>query len=166
MKKKHIFLLALTIALILATSLNSALAYFTTYATARGGKVIELGGTHIEEGFSNWTQRVVITNDADGQPVYVRAKAFAGSQYVLQYNDDSDRWSQSESSDGYWYYDRILDPGESTTELRIHIDGVPEKAVEGDSFNVVVIYETTPVQYDDNGNPSSDWSLHQEGGEM
>lgn len=141
MKMKNIFLLALSIVLILATSMNSALAYFTTYAEAKGGYTIHLGGTNIEEQFSNWTKHVTITSEPNSQPVYVRAKAFAGGQYELSYGGKG--WTQGD--DGYYYYDEILRAGEATTELLIKINDVPESAVEGDHFNVIVIYETTSV---------------------
>lgn len=162
MKKKSIFLFVLTIALIFATSVNSALAYFTTYAEAAGGYTLRLGGGYvipgggndIEEEFSNWTKRVTITNDPDGQPVYVRAKALSGSKYSLRY--DGKGWTLID--DGYYYYDEILYGGEKTTELLITIENIPTDLHIGDDFNVVVIYETTPVAYDTNGIPYADWS--------
>lgn len=161
MKKKSIFLLALSIALILATSINSALAYFTTYVQAKGGYIIHLGGTDIEEEFSNWTKRVVITNDPNGQPVYVRARAFAGNTYTLLY--DGNGWK--DGGDGYYYYDKILLAGVETSELSVRIDDVltGDAVAEGDHFNVIVIYETTPVQYDANGKPYANWSNTQRG---
>ncbi|MCH5191511.1 MAG: hypothetical protein J1F23_05035 [Oscillospiraceae bacterium] len=167
MKKKSIFLFVLSIALIFATSINSALAYFTTYAEASGGYTLHLGGGYvitgggqdIKEEFSDWTKRVTITNDPDGQPVFVRARAFSGSEYSLSYAGDD--WTAGE--DGYWYYDRILNGGENTTELRVRIEDIPADVDIGDHFNVVVIYETTPVAYDENGNPYADWNSTLEG---
>lgn len=174
MKKKHIILLALTIALILATSINGALAYFTTYARAEGGYVIHLGGgsssgspddkkdrtnngTEMREEFSAWTKHIVISNSNNNQPVYVRARAFSGSTYDLLYNDDTGKWTLGD--DGYFYYNEILAPGTETAELLIRIQNVPADVTDGDSFNVVVIYECTPVQYDQDGNPHADWNL-------
>ena len=167
MKKINIFLLTLSIALILTASsvpLKDSMAYFTTYAHAEGGYTIELGSsTRIEEPkVEDWTKHVVITNEEGSQPVYVRVRAFSGSLYKLIYSDNSGLWSQgidkNKKPDGYYYYDEILKAGESTAEILIEIKNVPSNVVDGDSFNVVVIYETTPVLYDEAGKPYPDWS--------
>lgn len=165
MKKKNIFLFALAIVLILATSISGALAYFTTFAEAKGGYVIELGnGTElVEQRFSDWTSRVFVFNSENSQPVYVRAKAFAGNEYYLSCYGDG--WTRSK--DGYLNYDEILYGGATTSELNVEIQNLPDEgALEnirkkrgGVHFNVVVIYETTPVLYDENGTPYADWSL-------
>lgn len=194
MKKKHIILLALTIALIFATSINGVMAYFTTYARAEGGYTIHLSGssssspddteppkspedknrhgsgndngTEMWEEFSAWTKHVTVVNDQNNQPVYVRIKAFSGSMYQLTFLDDTGFWTPGSQkvgdkwvSDGFYYYNKILYPGQTTEECLIRIENVPADVVDGDGFNVVVIYETTPVQYDEDGNPYADWSL-------
>lgn len=175
MNKKNIFLFALSLVLILSASIGTTMSIFTTYAEAKGGHVVHIptGGTEIQENFSNWTKRVVIQSEPDGRPVYVRARAFAGDQYELIYSNDPEtpkdtwKWYEGkykdnngvEHTDGYWYYDDILYSGEVTTELFIRIEGLPEELENGYQFNVVVIYETTPVQYDPAGNPYADWSL-------
>lgn len=173
MKKKTVFLLALSVILVTALTMNSTLAYFTTYAEAKGGYVLKLGGgPNMEEDFYSWVKRVVITND--GQPVYVRAKAFAGSDIKLEYTGEGWGKNPYDQTDDYYYYyptdavKGIVEQGGQTTELEIHIT-LPEKYIEpteGDSFNVIVIYECTPVQYDEDGNPSADWSLSLKGGTL
>ncbi len=50
-----------------------------------------------------------------------------------------------------------MNPGEETPELLVKIKDHP-KDENGQEFNVVVIYESTPVRYDENGNPYFDWS--------
>ncbi len=156
LRKKSVWLAMVAIILCLGAGVGSAMAYFTTYARAEGGYTIKLGDrTEFREEFSDWTKHVVVTSNPDSQPVYVRARAFSGSDYVLEYSDESGMWTPGE--DGYYYYNGILAGGESTPELLVHISGIPEDAEAGDSFNVVVIYETTPVLYDENGNPYADW---------
>ena len=162
MKKKNIFLLALAVVLVLSVSVVPAMSYFTTYAEAKGGYVLELGDTDIDENFSDWTKRVVITNSEDGQPVYVRARAFAGSQFELRYGGTG--WTAG--NDGWFYYDEILYGGENTTELLIQINNIPEDVMQDDSFNVAVVYEVTPVQYHEDGTPYADWSIRAEGGNV
>ena len=50
-------------------------------------------------------------------------------------------------------------PKEETAVLKIQILHVPEEDVkQGTNFNVVVVYESTPVLYDEDGNPYADWT--------
>lgn len=173
MKKVNVCLTALAVVLVLGAGLHNIWAYFTTYAEAQGGYVIELGDrTHFEERFSDWTKRLAVTSKTDSQPVYVRAKAFCGVEYSLVYEDAEGKWNLNEA-DGYYYYSDILYAGQSTSELLVKIDGIKlqretdpqtgetiytnDSLEAGDQFNVVVIYESTPVRYDGNGNPYADW---------
>ena len=142
MKKKTLILAALAATLTMPAAAGSAWAYFTTYTEARGGYPIELGDTTtIREDFSAWTKRV---------------KAFNGSEYTLTYTDSSGKWTPG--SDGYYYYSDMVNGGEATGGLDIKIGNVPESVEDAASFNVVVVYETTPVRYDENGRPYADWS--------
>ena len=166
MKKKTVFLLAFAVALILATTLPNAFAYFYTYARAAGGYTIQLGDktTITEPKVENWTKHIVVESEPDSQPVYVRVKAFAGNKYSLTYGCGKDTegnpyWKKKEKDDGYFYYTGILQGGQSTEEMWVKIENIPTGAKEGDSFNVVVIYETTPVIYDENGQPHADWDV-------
>ena len=161
MKKKKIFLTACAIALICSVSIGSALAYFTTYTEAKGGYTISLGDktTVDEPTFSEWTKHVVITSANDSEPVWVRAKAFCGSEYSLVYSDKSGKWLPN--SDGYYYYKDILTAGQSTEELLVKIENIPEDA---EDFDIVVVYETTPVLYDESGEPYADWTLKVDSG--
>jgi hypothetical protein len=142
--------------LVLSTSIGKTWAYFTTYALAQGGYTIELGDrTELRESFSAWTKHVTIHSDEDSQPVYVRVRAFCGSAYDLIYSDSSGKWSPN--ADGYYYYSSILSGGQDTDALDIRIDNVPTDLTEPEEFHVVVIYETTPVCYDQDGAPYGDW---------
>lgn len=157
MKKKNILLAVMAVSLTLTAGVGSAWAYFTTYAQARGGYTIELGDkTTVEEDFSAWTKHVAITSNADSEPVYVRARAFCGQDYSLVYSG-SDKWSPG--ADGYYYYSDILSGGGTTETLDVRIENVPEDITDAAAFNVVVIYETTPVRYHEDGSPYADWSV-------
>lgn len=169
MKRKNCLLAALVLAVILTAGIGKAWAYFTTYAEAAGGYTIELGDrTQIREEFADWTKRVVITAEEDSkEPVYVRAKAFCGNAYTLDYSDASGKWTPG--GDGYYYYGDALKAGESAEELLVHIGNIPKEAKVGDSFHVAVIYESTPVRYNADGTPYADWdevlnSVTMEGG--
>ena len=146
------------ILLILGASAGSAYAYFTTYATARGGRTIHLGDTTTwHEDFDSWTKQVSITLSKDSQPVFIRVKAFGPSEYELQYSGD-EKWSPG--ADGYYYFSDVVQPGGTTSVLDIHIDNIPESVniAEDIEFNVAVIYETTPARYNEDGTAYADWS--------
>ena len=167
MKKRivlcNVCLLFLVAAMVLSAGVKEASAYFTTYVRAEGGYVIQSGyETEIEEKFYDWTKEITIGSKSGSQPVYIRAKAFCGDEYELLYSDPYDKWTQK--SDGYWYYKDIVNGGEKTKPLLIKIEKVPEEVKDNTEFNVVVIYESTPVRYDKNGNPYEDWSAKTEGG--
>ena len=160
MKKRDIFLAAFAAALVAAAAVDSAWAYFTTYAEAQGGYPISLGDeTRVEEEFSDWTKHVSITSAEGSEPAYVRVKAFSGSQYDLVYSDGKGKWTPGDG--GYYYYSDIVEGGESTEPLDIKIEGIPEDAEE---FNVVVVHESTPVQYDGDGKPYADWTVKLDAG--
>lgn len=164
MKKKNACLAALAVVLVLTASIGSAMAYFTAYTTAAGGYTINLGSkTTIEETFSDWTKHVVISNAEKSEPVFVRARAFGGSAFTI--TGSGSGWR--DGGDGFWYYEEPLAGGSSTAELTFSIEGVPENALVGDSFNIVVVYESTPALYHEDGSVYADWTmiLDAEGGE-
>lgn len=160
---------ALVAGMVLYTAVGDAWAYFTTYTSASGGYAIDLGSqTQIEEDYSDHTKHLVVSNDGT-RPVYVRARAFSGSRYTLSYSSEDGRWQAG--TDGYYYYSEPL-PGVTeaedgsvvsaeTSELLVRI-AFPEDAEEGEECNVVVIYESVPVQYDTDGNAlapqAADWT--------
>ena len=157
MKRKQWLLAALALVLVLGASIGPISAYFTTYAAAKGGYPIHLGSsTTVYEEFSRWTKHVTVTSEADSQPVYVRARAFWGETYAVTY-DGASGWT--DGGDGFWYYDAILKGGEATAPLDVHIENVPAAVEPGENFNIVVVYETTPVQYDEAGEAYADWSI-------
>lgn len=159
-RNRTVLAAALVLTWILGATATESLAYFTTYATAKGSCPVSLGSrTEIEESFDNWTKTVRIVNMGDVE-CWVRVKAFAGSEYPLEYSNDSGKWSLGE--DGYWYYSDIVAAGESTEELCISITVSGELSA---SFNVVVIQECTPVLYWEDGTPYADWTLAADSGE-
>lgn len=153
-KHTAIAVAVLIVAIALFVGVGKTIAYFTTYAEAKGTVEVTLGDkTTINEDMKENSKLVQINNDSDSQPVFVRVKAFSGSTYPFTYESDGN-WSPG--NDGYYYYGPVLNPGEKTTELKVTIK-FPEDADVGDNFNVVVIYETTPVIYDAAGNPQANW---------
>lgn len=161
MKKKYLFLTVITTVLILGATIGGTMSYFTANASASGGLKLNLGPkTEITEKVpDSHTKQLTVTNDADSVPVYVRAQAFVGTEYKDSLNYSGEGWSKSGD---YYLYADLVDPGESTTVLKVTFTE-PENAKDGDTFNVIVVYEATPVQYDDSGNvipaASADWDV-------
>lgn len=160
MKIKTLIPALFAVGLICMSQVRSANAFFTTYVTAKGGyEVYYIRDTKLEEEFNNWNKYVKITNKEGSIPVYVRVKAFSGSMYSLLYAGEG--WSYSET-DGYYYYDQPLYGGETTKALKVFIDNIPVNPEEGDNFNVVVIYETIPIAYNEQNEvilpQNADWS--------
>ena len=157
MKKKSVILAVLAVILVLTANLPLAWGYFSTYTEARGGirmQSLEID-TDIKEEVSDWTKHVAILNRGD-VPVYVRARAFAGSEYNLVY-DTGGNWTLGD--DGFFYYNNVLNPGETTPELLVKIENPPKDPTEGQEFNVVVVYECIPVQFDASGEQYADWNM-------
>ena len=63
----------------------------------------------------------------------------------LTYADDEGKWTPGE--DGCYYYSDVVPAGGETQELRIGIDHMDRE----ESFNVIVVQESTPVLYDEQG---------------
>ena len=152
-KRMNIISAVLAVGLVCISSVHSANAYFTTYVTAKGGyEVSWKHREHINENFSEWKKSVTITSEEGSVPVYVRVKAFAGSTYQLTY--EGSQWTEK---DGYYYYNSPLQGGGTTDVLDVGIKNIPENLKDGMNFNVVVVYETIPVQY--GVNPwDADWT--------
>lgn len=174
MKKRHTLLVLLALVLAVATALPSTWAYFTANARAGGGRTVQLDrNTEIVEEFADWTKVVTITTSPVTEPVHLRARAY--STYTLEYSGEG--WT--DGGDGWWYYDWALaNPGAGTdgaelpapawsrkeaAPLSVAIRGVEVPVGEKpEDFDVTVVYETTPVQYQADGSHGSakdaDWN--------
>ena len=140
LSKKSLCLAAAALTLTAGISAGTAMAYFTTETTPT-------------EEFSNWTKHVTVKNTGDFA-CFVRVKALAGEKYQdgLQYSDSDGKWTPGE--EGYYYYSEPVAPGESSSLLDIKIDSNNTE----DSFNVVVVQESTKVLYNENNEPYADWT--------
>ncbi len=166
--KKTVLAAAAALGLTAVAAAGTASAYFTTYATARGGHTVRLGHqSQVREEFSQWTKHISLENTGEKE-TYVRVKVFAGSVYGLEYSGNG-KWRAGE--DGYWYYDDILAVGDSTDILDVHIelpvvtDEAGNRVPYTEDFNVVVIQECTAVRYMEDGTPYADWDAVLDKGE-
>ena len=156
-KKSHVSRITLlaAVALVIASAgaVQTSLAYFTTYATAKGSHELALGTqTTLHEDIKGMEKHVRIENTG-GIDCYVRVKVFAGSTVKLSFAGDG--WKQE--ADGYWYYGNIVAPGASANTMVVSITGPEDEDME--TFNVVVVQECTPVLYNEAGEPYADWAL-------
>ena len=171
MKKKTIVLLTTIAMLSIATAgVGKAYAYFTTYVQAAGSHTIELGDiTEIEEKVSGNKKTVSIQNKSESkQAVFVRVRAYSGSDLELIYETDGTAWTQP-GDDGWAYYMEAVEPGEKTETIEIKIEGIPRvDEADQEQYNVVVVYESTPAVQDGVGKyvpADKSWTPLVEGGE-
>lgn len=158
---------------------KDASAYFTTYVSAGGSQVVNMGAqTEIHEEIINMVKQVTVTNVSDND-CFVRVKVFYSGSVPVKCEDVSGAslWTQTEKKLGSetWEYGKVVkkyekdvDPEserakESTAAgLNVEIGPVPAD-FDRDSFNVVVVQECTPITYDEEGKPVADWNLVFEG---
>lgn len=160
MKKTKYFLASLAAVMILTAGVGQAMAYFTTYTEVKGLKVVRIGDeTEIREEFADWTKELTIRNEEGSQPVYVRAKVFVPDTLTIEcpYEGSDPGWGQK-SDDDYYYYSEAIAAGEAAGVLKVHISDIPADAVKGDTFHVIVVYESTPVLYHEDGSGYADWN--------
>ncbi len=144
-----VLLAVLAIVAVLGISVKDSLAYFTTYARARGGRELTLGNTtEIEEEYDG--QKHIRVSSQGNADCYVRVKVFAGSLVELTYGG-SGKWAPG--ADGYYYYSDVVPAGGMTEELLVSIHASGEMKELGTDFDVIVIQECAPVMYDGDGNP-------------
>jgi len=164
-----IFLFALLTAMIFSARVQKAWAYFTTYATAKGGRTVELGDTTTtSEGYVGYRKVINISNSEDSNPVWVRVRVIAGPGYeeFLDCSERDEDWSKADD-EGWYYFKNPLGPGESTGQFNssqeyngfvVNVKNLLEQEFEeGTRINVDVVYETVPVRYNADGS-AEEWS--------
>ena len=175
--KKRTFLIALpAIVLVLSAGIRPAMSYFSDYTTATGGvKVTVTEGPEATEEEKDMVKTLVISNKEDADPIFVRAKViYSSSKATVEVTPDSGaKWTDAKlASDGYYYYTELLEGGKQTEPLQVKItvtrqldeEGNPIEPMEGDEFNVVVVYESVLARYNDAGTDyvtwdAADWSI-------
>ena len=140
--RKLITICAVLIALIASTT--AAYAYFTDYEEALGGAQIKLEGqTDIHEKADNEQKTVSIENTGETD-VVVRVAAFGDFINWDETTGSDDNWMK----DGdWWYYKKILKPGETTSNIVVKIDTDAAKEAAHD-FDIIVVHESERVTYD------------------
>ena len=150
MKNKKLWLSLLALILVLAAVAQPALAYFTSNSGADASVPLELGSkTVIKEHVDGLKKEVTIKN-TEGNPVWIRAIAYAGQTYTLTVGGSG--WTKG--SDNWYYYGSPVNEGEETSVLSVEVTAPPtDSEFYVPSFNVSVQYESVPVLFDENGDP-------------
>lgn len=156
-RERFITALAVSVFILLVVTASPVLAYFSDHTEATGKVPVELGfETEMKEEVDGFVKTVRITNQGP-EGCFVRARAYSADSLKLSYKGSG--WTRGESDDWY-YYDKVVEAGEETAPLEVSISDVPENAEEGDSFNVVVVYESTKALYGEDGKPlQADWAM-------
>lgn len=136
-------------------TVGRAMAYFTTYAEASGGGTVSLGFTETvpNEKVVDWTKEISIENQGD-YDCFVRVKIFAGAKYQEGLEISGEGWSKGEND--YYYYKDVIPAGGTTPD---HLLAKIDNMESTEDFNVIVVQESAPVLYDENGSPYVDWNV-------
>ncbi|MCH5191519.1 MAG: LPXTG cell wall anchor domain-containing protein [Oscillospiraceae bacterium] len=131
------------------------------------------GGVTFDRQTSGDLNEVTLSNATEAQPVCVRVKAYDSYEGYINgeslgdfeaiYNGDS--WTY-DSDDGYYYYNEILNPGETADSLLVMATGTELTDIDGYSLpragRLAIVYNFIPAQYDGEGNPidprNADWN--------
>ena len=161
MKHRNRILAVLAVVLVLAMSIGPSWAYFTATTSTAGSATIHVKPTTtIDEDVIEGAKRVVITN-VGAEDVFVRARAYAG-EAAGNITYAGEGWR--DGGDGWWYYDEILtttEEGKDSEELLVTISALKDDKdglEDGQNFSVVVVHESVPARYDDDGIAYADWT--------
>ena len=162
-RTKKTILAVLAAALLASATVSTTVAYFSTYAETEGGMTISYWHQEeITEDASDLAKDITITADKDSAAVYVRARAYTGSEYTISCSGAG--WT--DGGDGWWYYSEPIADGASTGALHAEISNIPAEADIGDGINISVVYESTLVCYRKSGEtfePYADWDAAESG---
>ena len=141
MRNRKVKLLIASILLVALAAPAAVLAYFTDYEEAHGGAVLKLEGeTTINETPKDAKKTISIKNTGKTD-VVVRVAIYG--DYLGDIDCSADDWTK----DGDWYYyEGVLAPNESTSDIVANIDVEAAKAA-GHDFDIVVVHESERVSY-------------------
>lgn len=121
-------------------------AYFSDYETALGDVELHLNGkTEIEEKLIENGKVISVANTGNSE-VVVRVAVYGPDDIEITLAKEDD-WFKS--NDGYYYYKKVLAPGESISDITALLKLTEdEAAVIGNQFDVVVVHESALAVYE------------------
>ncbi len=155
MKLKQLLLFLLAVVLVAGMSVGVAQAYFTDSVDAKGGYVLRIGYTPPIEETLEGDKYVKLVSDDGAPTVFVRARAYTGAAFQTHLTYDGGEYWKEGATGQFYYYILPLEGGQETTELVVHVtsDLFPQGALPGDEINVIVVYESTPAIFTEDGKP-------------
>ena len=146
MKKINKITMIFALVLSLSVTIGASLAYFSDYEEASGGATLNLGGkTELYEGEDSGAKNIQITNSGETNMI-VRVGIYGPKEM----NKPTAKGEWFEGEDGFYYYGKILKPGE-TTPVDTLVASM-EFSWEGEApdyeFDVTVVHEGSQALYD------------------
>ena len=159
MKKKHTIQVLLSVLLVALIVVGGTVAYLVASDSPVVNRFSFVDvDTDIEEpdGGDPINKTPKVKNEGDST-VFVRAKVIVASapgvsdpvsesDMTIKYNKNADEkggsWAKHDPDDGWYYYSRKLETGESTVPL---FNGISNITVEANSFDVIVHQESVVV---------------------
>ena len=150
MKNKKVLIISIIMILILIMS-GTVYAYFTTFAEASGNVTFIFNDTEIAvtSKLENGKLNINIENVGD-EDTFVRAKVLIPD--CAKVSSNSANWTLK--TDGYWYYDKVLEAGNKSTTLQLNITINDRETRE---FNAVTNAEAVRVCYNEDGSTYANW---------
>ena len=141
MRNRKVKLLIASILLVALAAPAAVFAYFTDYEEAHGGAMLKLEGeTTIQEKPEDAKKTISIKNTGKTD-VVVRVAIYGDYLGEVEYSESD--WTK----DGEWYYyEGVLSPKESTSDIVANIDVKAAKEA-GHDFDIVVVHESERVSY-------------------
>lgn len=146
MRFRHRKLAAVLIAVIALSAVFAmgTWAYFSDYEIAHGEVTLDLSWkTEIEEKVYDGNKDISIKNTG-ATSVVVRVAIFTDELMTITAPDDWEEYKDENHDYPYYYYTKVLAPGESTSTIKAELKDLTEeqKASIGDTFDVVVAHES------------------------
>ena len=149
------------IILTLSISAEFTLSYFNDHTKAAGSAKLHLTGqTDITEEVGDNSKAISINNQSK-EPVdmVTRIKVVGPGEFEpYKFTQENPKhWVKGE--DDWWYYDQILQPGQSTETITV-IWQIPSSGTTIDNYNVAVLHESAVARYEDDGSLKypDDWA--------
>ena len=143
---KRTLIALLAVMLLIISSVGATVAYFSDTNKAEGAATLNLKGeTKIDEGNKEFKQ-IVITNTGKAD-LLVRVKLFGVDTSKMPVTVPSG-WTPG--NDGWYYFKTVLTPQATTGDpIEVKLDKLTPKQIAelGESFEVTVVHEATPVVY-------------------
>lgn len=125
-----------------------------------GGGIVQTGDRVIKANLSKQEEKYIANarNISETSDVFVRSYMFAPDNVIINVSNEENLWEKR--NDGLWYNKEILEINTITSNLSIGIE--PTEELRKQDFNFIVVMETTPVLYDDEGNEYANWNYKNE----